>query len=92
MHSKYRRNSKEMKKEIPVFPETSLSLNNSKLHREIIKRLNAIKKPQAYLTKRLQISRSTLWRIDQGKTIELQTFLKLVSWLGEDVNNYLTNQ
>lgn len=86
---KTRRTNRSLKKPVKPFEGDSLRLNTEKLFTDLTKKLNAIKQSQGYLTKRLNISRSTLWRVSQNKEITVQTFLKLVSWLEEDVNRYI---
>lgn len=65
-------------------------LDTVKMHRDILIRLNAIKKPQKYLTKKLGISRATFWRLThEGHEMKTGTFLKLVSWLEKPVTDYI---
>lgn len=66
-----------------------LYLDNRRMHTEVLRRLNAINKPQIYLCRRLNIGRSTLWRLGNGDCITVETFLKIVSWLDEDVSKYI---
>lgn len=68
-----------------------MQLNTKKMHKDILKRLNAINKPQRYLTDKLGVARSTFWRLGLGRDVTVNTFLKLVQWLDEDVNRYITN-
>ena len=62
------------------------------MHKDILIRLNKIKKPQNYLTKKLNISRSTFWRLSQNKDITMQNFLILVHWLEYDPIRYIKKQ
>lgn len=64
-------------------------LDTKKMHIDIIKRLNKIKKPQRYLTDKLGIARSTFWRLSQGHELKVTTFLKLVEWMDEPIEKYL---
>lgn len=66
-----------------------LILDTKKIHADILKRLNKIKKPQRHLTTKLGVSRATFWRLSQGHELKVNTFLKLVNWLEKDVNDYL---
>lgn len=72
-----------------MFQSKGLYLDNKALHRDLLRRLNELKKPQAYLCERLKIARSTFWRISQNKDITLTTFFKLMEWLDEDLNTYV---
>jgi hypothetical protein len=62
------------------------------MHKDILIRLNAIKKPQRYLTEKLKINRSTFWRLSQNKDITMHTFLTLVHWLEKEPNRYIKKQ
>lgn len=66
-----------------------MKLNNDRLYSHILRRLNAINKPQKYLTNKLGIARSTMWRLGCGKDITLGTFFKLVEWLDKDLDYYV---
>ena len=66
-----------------------MRLDNDKLHRDILRRLNAIDKPQRYLTDKLGVSRSTMWRISIGCPITIETFFKLVEWLDKGLDYYV---
>ena len=66
-----------------------LELDTKLMHKDILKRLNAIKKPQQHLTKKINVARSTFWRISQNKDITMNTFLKLVHWLEHDPSRYI---
>ena len=66
-----------------------LELDTKLMHSDILKRLNAIKKPQKYLTDKLGISRATFWRLSTGNDITIQTFLKLVTWLEKEPTRYI---
>jgi len=68
-----------------------MTLNHEKLHLDIVRKLNRINRPQKYLSKKLGVSRSTLWRINNKKEIKLTTFLKLVKWLEKDIKLYIKN-
>lgn len=59
------------------------------MHRDILIRLNSINKPQRYLTEKLGISRTTLWRLNLEKDITVETFLKLVQWLERSPERYI---
>ena len=69
-----------------------LELDTKLMHSDILKRLNAIKKPQKYLTDKLGISRATFWRLSTGNDITMQTFLKLVTWLEKEPTRYIKPQ
>lgn len=69
-----------------------MKLNTSKMHRDILRRLNTIKKPQRYLYEKLGVARSTFWRLGQGKEITVDTFLKLAEWLDKDINEYIIHE
>lgn len=85
---KIKRTANQLKKTIPPFKGEVMTLNNKKLHKDLMIKLRDLKKPQAYLSERLGVSRATFWRISQGKEITLSTFFRLVGWLDEDLNSY----
>ena len=66
-----------------------LELDTKLMHSDILKRLNAIKKPQRYITDKLGISRSTFWRLSTGQDISMETFLTLINWLEKEPNRYI---
>ena len=69
-----------------------MRLRTDKMHKDILKRLNSINKPQRYLTEKLGVARSTMWRLGQGKDITVSTFLILAEWLDDgiqDINKYI---
>ena len=66
-----------------------MTLDTKKMHRDILRRLNSIDKPQKYLTEKLGVSRATFWRLSQGHEMKTNTFLRLVEWLEHDVNRYI---
>jgi plasmid maintenance system antidote protein VapI len=63
--------------------------DTKKMHTDILRRLNSIKKPQRYLTEKLGVHRSTLYRISQGNDITTKTFLTLIKWLDYPAERYL---
>ena len=66
-----------------------LELDTKLMHKDILIRLNRIKKPQRHLTKKLNIARSTFWRISKNRDITMNTFLILVYWLEYDPSRYI---
>lgn len=66
-----------------------MRLMTEKMHSDILKRLNSIKKPQKHLTKKLGLARSTFWRLSQGREITVTTFLILVEWLDKPIDRYI---
>lgn len=66
-----------------------MTLDTQKMHRDILRRLNSINKPQKHLTDKLGISRSTLWRLGQGRDITVSTFLILADWLEKGIYHYI---
>jgi predicted DNA-binding transcriptional regulator AlpA len=69
-----------------------MTLDTQKMHSDILKRLNAINKPQKHLTEKLGISRATFWRLSKGHEMKVNTFLKLVEWLEQPVTRYLKEE
>ena len=65
------------------------TIDTKKLHKDILKKLSYVKKPQRHLTEKLNVSRSTFWRLSQGKTIEFETFFILIDWLYKEPNDYI---
>ena len=86
---KIRRTKKQLKRRVPVSKKPVLYLDNEALQQDIVGKLDRLKKPQAYFTERLGLSRSTFWRISQKKEITLSTFFKLVQWLDKDLDTYV---
>ena len=68
----------------------SYSLDNKKLHVHIIRKLNRLNKSQRHLEHEQIISRATLHRIQNGKSIQMSTFLKLVEWLRGEPKDYIS--
>lgn len=66
-----------------------LTLDNKLMHKDILKRLNSIKKPQRHLTEKLGISRATFFRLSKGHDITMHTFLTLANWLEKDLERYI---
>lgn len=69
-----------------------MKLDTVKMHRDILRRLNSINKPQKYLTEKLGVSRATFHRLSKGHEMKVNTFLKLVEWMEKDVNEYLVRK
>lgn len=67
----------------------NLWIKSSLLHTRILQRLNAIDKSQRELPGRLNINRSTLFRMSKNKTITMETFLNVIHWLDEDPNKFI---
>lgn len=61
----------------------------TKIHKEVIRKLNKLGKSQDYLAKKYGFSRSTIYRLSHGKEIKLATTLKLLDFLDDDVNKYI---
>lgn len=68
---------------------TKLILRHRQLHYDIKIKLNQLKLSEREMSKSLDISRSTLHRIKIGSVIEINTFLKIILWLGNDINAYI---
>ena len=66
-----------------------LELDTKLMHSDILKRLNAIKKPQRKKKKKLGISRAIFWRISKGMPVTMETFLTLINWLEKEPNRYV---
>lgn len=64
-------------------------LKTKLIHTDVMKRLNAINKPQMYLEKKLLISRATFYRLSIGRPITMETFLKLINWLDKEPGEYI---
>jgi len=67
-------------------------LDSKKMHFDILKKLNTIKKPQRFLTEKINVSRATLYRMSKGKKIDFDTFLILLNWLEESPEKYITEK
>ena len=70
----------------------TIYLDTTTLHSDILSRLNKLEKPQRYLTEKIGISRSLLFRLSKGAKIDFESFLKITAWMGKDMNIYLKNQ
>ena len=67
-----------------------MHLDSQKLHKNVLKRLNAINKPQRHLNStKIGVSRSTLSRLSKNKPITLETFFKLLEWLNHEPKKYI---
>lgn len=64
-------------------------LNVKKLHKDVIKRLNELNRPQRDLPEKINVSRATLWRLSKEKDITIETFLKLINWLDYAPERYI---
>lgn len=67
-----------------------MTINHKRMHKDILKRLNSIEKSQDYLAKKLSIGRSTIWRLSHGKEISTTNFFKIIKWLDNGINKYIT--
>lgn len=63
-------------------------LDYDMLHKDIVIKLNSIKKPQRYLDSKDGWSRSTLCRIQHHKKITMETFFVITDWLDVDKTKY----
>ncbi len=63
-------------------------LDYEKLHRHILIKLKAIKKPQRYLSEKQGFSRDTVKRLSKGNEIRMITFFKMVDWLEAEPEDY----
>lgn len=66
-----------------------MRINHKKMHKDILKRLNAIGKSQDFLSKKLEIGRSTIWRLSKGKEISTTNFFKIIEWLDNGIEEYI---
>ena len=66
-----------------------MKINHQMMHRDIVRRLNSINKPQSHLAKRLEIGRSTIWRLNKGKEISTTNFFKIIAWLDNGIEKYI---
>ena len=64
-------------------------LDNEKLYRDILVKLNKVKKSQDYLAAKIKTSRRTIWKVGKGYVIALDTFFKLCHWLDEEPSKYI---
>ena len=69
----------------------TIYLDTEALHSDILSRLNKLGKPQKYLTEKIGISRSLLFRLSKGSKIDFESFLKITAWMDKDMNIYLKN-
>lgn len=66
-----------------------MKINYQKIHKDILKRLNAINKSQDYLAKKINIGRSTIWRISHKKEISTSNLFKILTWLDNGIEPYI---
>ncbi len=66
-----------------------MKLNNQKLFSDVLRKLNRLNKSQRHLPDTIGVKRSTLWRLGRNKTITMETFLKLVTWLEREPGIYI---
>jgi len=70
----------------------SLSIDQDKLHRDLLKKLNSLNMTQRQPSERLKISRSTIHRLSRNKTITIDTYLKAILWLDKPASNYIKEE
>lgn len=66
-----------------------MTLDTQKMHRDILKRLNEINKPQRYLYEKLGVARSTFYRLSIGKDITTTTMFIILQWLDRPISRYI---
>jgi hypothetical protein len=66
-----------------------MTINYLKIHRDVLRRLYQIDKSQDYLSRKLGIGRSTIWRLSKEKEISMSNFLKIINWLDKDISEYV---
>lgn len=59
-----------------------------KLYYDICIKLNELNQSQRFITEKLGISRTILFRLNKNKEIKLDSLLTLLTWLEEPVDNY----
>jgi hypothetical protein len=65
-------------------------IDREKLHKDVLKRLNQLKKPQRYLETKINLSRATLHRLlKKDVNLDFNTFFKLINWLNEEPETYI---
>lgn len=86
---KIRRTNNQLKKKIKPFELNNISLDGKSMHRAILKKLNELDKPQAFLNERIGISRSTILRISKKNEMTMETYFKIIQWLDVDLTEYI---
>lgn len=69
-----------------------IKLHTKEIHRDVLKKLNRLNKPQRHLPDNLGIKRSTLFRMSKGRSITMETFLKLLNWLEVSPETYIKSK
>ena len=64
-------------------------LDTKKLHRDVLKKLNRLNKPQEHLAKRMGFSRCVIWNLGTKNSINFRNFFKLVYWLEKEPQHYI---
>ncbi len=65
-------------------------LDRTKLHKDILIKLKVLNRPQNYLKKKINLSRSTLWRLqDENHSIDINTLFRIINWLESEPVKYI---
>lgn len=64
-------------------------LDNDRLYRDILVKLNKVGKSQDYLAAKIKMSRRAIWKVGKGTLITFDTLFKLCHWLDEDPRKYI---
>lgn len=64
-------------------------LDNEKLYKDILVKLNKVGKSQDYLAVKIKSTRRTIWKVGKGYPITFETFFKICHWLNEEPSKYI---
>jgi len=70
----------------------ALCIDQERLHRDLLKKLNKLDLSQSQPGERLKISRATIHRLSKNKPITIDTYLKAILWLDKPANNYIKEE
>ncbi|WNH10018.1 hypothetical protein [Thalassobellus suaedae] len=66
-----------------------MTIDHQRMYRDIVVKLAKIDKSQDALSKELEISRSTIWRLSKSKEISTNNFFKIIEWIDQGFERYL---
>lgn len=69
-----------------------ITLNHEKLSRHLLRTYQKQSLSQNQLCEKINIARSTLWRLQQGKTITVESLLKIINYIDKPINEYFTKK
>lgn len=65
-----------------------MQFDSEQLIEDVKEKMRELNLPPGKACEHIRISRSTLWRILQGKTIDIEVFTKVLSFTEQDPSRY----